>query len=161
MGKLKARIFDDPQIREPLKDPMFDKSLREAELFAKQSLKLVVTNFLGNYGKAEYEKKIEELLRSFHQIWAQMSICLHFLRLHLDYFPNNCGDLSEDQDECIHHDIRIMEECYQVRRIVNFSADYFWCLKRDAGRGDCKAQNKVHSKTFHKGITSLAYFSIY
>ena len=44
--KLKAGIFDGPQIRELMKDPMFDKELSEAELSAWLSLKSVVINFL-------------------------------------------------------------------------------------------------------------------
>ena len=47
MEKLKAGIFDSSQIRELMKDPMFDETLVEAKLSAWQSLKLVVTNFLG------------------------------------------------------------------------------------------------------------------
>ena len=35
---------------------------------------------------------------------AQMSVKLHFLLSHLDYFPKNCGDLSEEQDEHFHKD---------------------------------------------------------
>ena len=39
MGKLKAGIFDSPQIRELIKDPMFDETLSKAELSARKSLK--------------------------------------------------------------------------------------------------------------------------
>ena len=59
-----------------------------------------------------------------------MSIKLHFLRSLLDYFPKNCGDLSEEQSESFHPDIRIMEERYQGRWDVDFLTGY--CLKRDA-----------------------------
>ena len=60
-----------------------------------------------------------------------MSVKMHFLRTHLDYFPQNCGDLSEEQGECFHQDIRVIEERYQGRWDVNFLADYCWSLKRD------------------------------
>ena len=43
MEKLKAGIFDSHQIKEFIKDPMFDKALSKAELSAWQSLKSVVT----------------------------------------------------------------------------------------------------------------------
>ena len=79
MEKLKASIFDGPQIRQLVKDPMFDKTPREVELSVWQSLKSVVTNFLGNYQSAEYKKEIEELLKSFCQLGAQISVKLHFL----------------------------------------------------------------------------------
>ena len=60
-----------------------------------------------------------------------MSIKLHFLLSHLDYFPKHYGDLSEEQSECFHQDIRIIEESYQGRWDVNFLADVCWCLKWD------------------------------
>ena len=50
MEKLKAGIFDGPQIRELMKDPIFDEALSEAELPAWQSLKSVVTHFQENHG---------------------------------------------------------------------------------------------------------------
>ena len=110
MENLKASIFDGPQIRELMKDPMFDEALTKAEQFALQSLKSVVTNFPGNYRSAEYDKEIEELLKSFRLIKTRMSVKLHFLESHLDYFPKNCRNLSKEQGERFHQDISIMEE---------------------------------------------------
>ena len=130
--KLKAGIFDGPQIKELMKDAMFDEVLSKAELSVWQSLKSVVTNFLRNHWSVEYEKEIEELLKHFHQLREQMSVKLHFLWLHLDYFPKNCGDLSKEQGVHFYQDICIMEKCYQGRWDVNFLADYCWCLKQDA-----------------------------
>ena len=60
-----------------------------------------------------------------------MSIKRHFLRSYLDYFPQNCGDFSQEQGERFHQDIRVMEERYQGRWDVNFLADYCWCLNCD------------------------------
>ena len=79
MEKFKAGIFDGPQIRELMKDPMLDEALSEAKLFAWQSLKSVVTNFLGNYRSIEYEKEIEDLLKSFRQLGAPMSVIVEKL----------------------------------------------------------------------------------
>ena len=53
-----------------MKDPMVDEALSEDRLTAKQSLKLVVTNFLGNHRSAEYEKEIRELLKSLRELGA-------------------------------------------------------------------------------------------
>ena len=60
-----------------------------------------------------------------------MSVKMHFLSSHLDYFPENCGDYSEEQGERFHQDLRQMEERYQGYWDVNMLADYCWCLKRD------------------------------
>jgi hypothetical protein len=48
MDKLKARSFDDPQIRQLINDPNFIASMNEIESCAWSSFVLVVKNFLGN-----------------------------------------------------------------------------------------------------------------
>ena len=53
-----------------------------------------------------------------------MSIKVHYLHSHLDRFPENLGDLSEEQGERFHQDIRIMEERYQGHWNANMMADY-------------------------------------
>ena len=61
-----------------------------------------------------------------------MSIKLHFLKSHIDYFPENLGDISEEQGERFHQDIRVMEERYQGRWDCHMMADYCWNLKRES-----------------------------
>ena len=60
-----------------------------------------------------------------------MSIKMHFLQSHLDYFPENCGDYSEKQGDRFYQDIKTMETRYQGRWDINMLSDYCWCLKRD------------------------------
>ena len=60
-----------------------------------------------------------------------MSLKVHFLHSHLDYFSENLGAYSEEQEERFHWDIRTMETRYQGRLHVNMMADYCWMLKRD------------------------------
>ena len=80
MEKLKDGIFDGLQLRELMKDPMFNESLSEVEPSTWQSLKSEVTNFLGNQLSVECEKEIEKLLKSFRQLGARTSVKLHFIR---------------------------------------------------------------------------------
>ena len=42
-----------------------------------------------------------------------MSIKLHFLHSHLARFPENLGDMSDEQRERFHQDISDMDVCYQ------------------------------------------------
>ena len=86
--KLKACIFDGPEIRELMKDVSFSAWL---------ALKSVIVNFLGNHRSSEYQKIVDELMENFRKFCARMSVKTHFLRSHLDYFPENCGDFSEEQ----------------------------------------------------------------
>ncbi len=60
-----------------------------------------------------------------------MSIKVHFLFSHLDRFPGNLGDYSEEQGERFHQDIKTMEERYQGKWDEHMMADYCWNLLRD------------------------------
>ena len=130
LEKIKAGIFDGPQIKELIKTTSFDDALNPAELYAWLSIKFVIANFLGNHRSSQYQKVVDELMENFRQIGPRMSVKMHFLRSHLDYFPENCGDFSEEQFERFHQDISDMEKRYQGLWDVNFLADYCWCLKR-------------------------------
>ena len=105
--------------------------MTETELNALEAFKSVVNNFLGNERSPEYVLIVQEMMQSFMVLGARMSVKMHFLSSHLDYFPDNCGDYSEEQGERFHQDIRTMEERYQGRWDINMLADYCWCLKRD------------------------------
>ena len=117
MDKLKASVFNSLQIREPMKDLIFDEALREAELSSFESLNPVVINFLGNHQSAEYEE-IEELLKFLSTLGINVS--------QTAFSTVILGDLREELGEHFYQDIRIMEERNQGRFSVNFLADYCW-----------------------------------
>ena len=74
---------------------------------------------------------VEKMLKNFQELGAKMSIKVHLLYSHLDSFPNNCGDFSEEQGKRFHQDIKTMEERYQGRRDTKMMADHCWSTKRD------------------------------
>ena len=66
--KLKAGIFDGPQIRKLIKDPNFQHSMNEIKLASWFSFVEVVQSFLGN-GKADNSKDIvHNLLDNFQAL---------------------------------------------------------------------------------------------
>ena len=130
-AKLRAGVFDGPQIRELIKDDGFVQEMNALEKRAWTAFRVVISNFLGKHRSLDYEEQVKELLESFRALGARMSVKMHFLSSHVDYFPDNCGDYSEEQGERFHHDLRQMEERYQGYWDVNMLADYCWYLKRD------------------------------
>ena len=42
-----------------------------------------------------------------------MSLKIHFLHSHLDFFPEDCGAVSDEHGERFHQDISSMEKRYQ------------------------------------------------
>ena len=111
--KIKAGIFDGPQIRLWLRDPAFIFTMRKEELNAWKAFSDVVENFLGNIKSPDYCELVESLLQAFHDLCCNMSVEVHFLPSHLDYFPENLGAFSEEQGERFHKDINVMEKRYQ------------------------------------------------
>ena len=71
------------------------------------------------------------MLRNFQALDSRMSIKLCYLFSHLDYFPENLGDVSEEQGKRFHQDIKMMEERYQGRLDAHMMSDYCWTLVRD------------------------------
>ena len=53
-----------------------------------------------------------------------MSVNVHFLSSHLEKNSENPDDVSEEQGEGFHQDIKVMEERYQRCWDVHMMADY-------------------------------------
>ena len=52
------------------------------------------------------------MVDSFQKLKCSMILKLHFMDSHVEYFPENLGDYSEEQGERFHQDIKIMEQRY-------------------------------------------------
>ena len=94
------------------------------------SLKKVVQGFLGNSKASNYKELVENMLEKYHNLGCNMSIKMHYLHSHLNRFPENCGDVSDEQGERFHQDITGMERRYQGKWSSSILADYCWCLQR-------------------------------
>ena len=129
--KIKAGMFDGPKIRQLLKDKEFIQTMSSVEKNGWITFSQVVSNFLGNTKSPEYKEIVKTLLDTFHKLGCNISVKVHFLHSHLEYFPENFGALSEEQGERFHQDIKIIEKRYQGRWNVTMIADYCWCLMRD------------------------------
>lgn len=56
---------------------------------------------------------------------------MHFLFSHLDHFPPNLGDVSDEQGERFHQDLKIMETRYQGRWNASMFGDFCWFMLRE------------------------------
>ena len=106
----------------------------------------VVRGFLGNTSAANYKDLVETLLDSFHVLGCNMSIKVHFLMSHLNEFPANLGDVSDEHGERFHQDIKVMEERYQGRWNTHMMADYCWSIQRDCV--DMEHSRRSHKRKF-------------
>ncbi|KYM94050.1 hypothetical protein ALC62_15341, partial [Cyphomyrmex costatus] len=130
-AKIKEGIFVGPQIRELIKDEVFDSQLNTLEKNAWKCFKNVVNHFLGNHKAENYEELISELLKAYKSLGCNMSLKIHFLHSHLDFFPQNLGAVSDEHGERFHQDIANIEKRYRGKSSPSMLADYCWTLKRD------------------------------
>lgn len=130
-AKIKAGVFDGPQIRTLFEDTIFVTKMDENEKAAWLSFKEVATNFLGNNKSPKYKEIVKKMVKNFRTLGCLMNLKLHFLDSHIDDFPDNLGDYSEEQGERFHQDIKVIENRYQGRWDDHMLADYCWSLKRE------------------------------
>ena len=84
--------------------------MEKEELNAWKAFTDVVKNSLENIKFPDFCKLAESLLQAFYDLHCNMSVKVHFLHSHLDYFPKNLGAFSEEQGERFHQDIKVMEK---------------------------------------------------
>ena len=145
-AKLKGGIFIGTQIRDIIKDEYFDKLLQGDEKAAWDSFKFVVKVFLGNRRAQNYEELVNNRLQSYQKLGCNISLKIQFLHSHLDFFPENCGEVSDEHGERFHQDISSMEKRYQGKWKCALLADYCWTLAIDAPNMEHKRQAKRKMK---------------
>ena len=133
-------MFIGPQIRKLFKDQQFETVLSDMEKAAWQSFEKVSNGFLGNFKAANFRELVQDLMDSYEQLGCNMSLKMHFLFSHLDFFPLNCGDVSDEHGERCHQEISVMERRYKGKWSAVMLGEYYWMMKRDA-----YAQSKIGS----------------
>lgn len=82
------------------------------------------------------------MLTHFKNLGHHMSIKIHYLHSHLDYFTHNLGHLSDECRERFHEDIKTMEDGYQYKWDTNMIAENCWGLMRDSKNSSRKLLNR-------------------
>ena len=145
LSKLKAGIFDEPQIREVLKDSDFEELLNLKELRTWKAFKSVCSGFLGNTRVPDYRVCIEKLLKSYEDMGCRMSLKIHFLYSHLNFFPPNLGAVSDEHGERFHQDITKMESNYQGKWNSRMMGEFCWMLLHDIPKAKyTRSSKKTH-----------------
>ncbi|KAJ8877958.1 hypothetical protein PR048_022421 [Dryococelus australis] len=81
------------------------------------------------------------MIVAYRTLECNMSLKVHFLHSHLDSFPGNCRDVSDEHSERFHKDIMTIEKRSEGKWTPNLLVDYCWNLIRD-----CKAIEHKISK---------------
>ena len=109
-----------------MQDKQFDENLNEPERNAWLSFQRICKDFLANS-----QDVVQGLLTSCKAVGCKMSQKIHFLESHLNIFPENLGDVSDEHGERFHQAIMTMVKRYQGKWTSSMLADYCWKLKKD------------------------------
>jgi len=145
-AKINEGIFVGPDIRKLISDSNFVRKLNKLERSAWISIVDVIRNFLGNRRSENYKVIIAKLITNLHALGCNMSLKIHFLHSHLDFFQPNLGAVSDEHGERFHQDIKDMEKRYQGTATPNMLADYCWTIARDNQEGTYKRKARKLKK---------------
>ena len=141
-AKLKAGVFVGPEIRKLMQNEEFGARLNPLELAAWNAMKSVVINLLGSHRHEKYRDIVNSMLKAYEQLGARMSLKMHFLHFHLDFFPSDLGEVGDEQGERFNQDISVIEERYQGRYDANMMGDFCWYLQRESKSSSYKGKAK-------------------
>ena len=130
-AKINEGLFIGTQIRQLMQDRQFNEDLNETEINAWLLFKRISKDFLGIHKAANYQDVVQDLLTTYQAMGCNLSLKIHFLESHLNFFPDNLGEVSDEHGERFHQDIMAMEKQCQGKWTSSRLADYCWALKRD------------------------------
>ena len=92
-----------------------EEQMSNLERNAWRTFRMIVEGFVGNHRRDGYAMVMSNLIESYEKLGCRMSLKLHFLHFHLDFFRDNLGNVSKEQGERFHQNIQVMEKHYQGR----------------------------------------------
>ena len=86
--------------------------------------KEVILSFLRKDRKPNSEEIVWNMLKSFEKQNVNLSLKIHFLKSHLEFFPSQFSSISDEHGETM----QIIEKRYQGRADPHMFADFCWLL---------------------------------
>jgi HJR/Mrr/RecB family endonuclease len=76
---------------------------------------------------------------------VNMSLKIHFLHSHLDFFRENLGSTSDEQGERFHHDLKFFGDQHKGfwDESTRMLGDYCWSVIRETDAENYKKQSKI------------------
>lgn len=127
-----------------LKDKEFPELLSSVEKNAWSSLEEITTNFLGNNKSDNYADIVRNLVQNFGEMGVNMSLKIHFLDNHLDFFPENLGNFSDEHGERFHQEIATIENRFRGKSACHMMAEYCWTICRDTDDQHKRQSQRLH-----------------
>lgn len=126
----------------------FAAAMTRVEKAAFDGIKNVCENFLGNQKAENYKEIVQQMLDAFDEMKIHISLKIHLLNSHLDDFPANMGDFSDEHGERFHKDVKTIERAYKGKNFGNMLGYHCWTLARYTSPENYKRQAKKSHQVF-------------
>lgn len=123
------------------KSDAFNLVLSQDELTAWNATKDVVENFLGKHRSQNYPVLVTNMLNAFSKINVNVSLKIHFMHHHLDYFGNQLASESDEHGERFHQIAMPMEIRYRGKKLDALLADICWWSHKMSDPDDENGEN--------------------
>lgn len=134
------------------KNEKFVQAMMPIEFAAFNAIKKVCENFLGNHKAKNYLEIVEEMLKAFEAMNIHISLKIHFLNSHMDFFPENMGACSDEHGERFHQEIKEIEKAYKKQsKPQKMLGTYCWTITRHEAVTEFRRQIKKESNVFVTG----------
>lgn len=100
------------------------------------AVKAVIESVLGKHREPTYVVFVQNMLDSFENIGVHMSLKIHFLNSHMDFFARQLATESDEHGERFHQEIMQMEERYRGKFLDRMLADFCWSTYDDEDVND-------------------------
>ena len=88
----------------------------------------VVKNILKTHASDNSVHLEERMADFFRKMGCNMSVKLHLLHSHLEFFVSNMAAVTDEHGEKFNQEIHSMERRYEGKFILSMIADYCWNL---------------------------------
>lgn len=133
----------------------FELSMTPVEKRAFLAIKGVCENFLGSHKADNYKEYVDEMLLAFKEMDIHISLKIHFFIYHLDKFPENMGDVSDEHGERFHKDIKNFEKAYRGKNIEHMLGSYCFSICRTNESAPLARKAKKAHQVFLSGPPSF------
>ena len=84
----------------------------------------VKAGFLGNVRHPDGDTFVQNMLDAFRELGCNVSYKMHLLQAHLNRFPTNCGEKSDEHGELMHQTVKRFTGNYHGKLTVNAMGDF-------------------------------------
>jgi hypothetical protein len=124
--KLQLKVNEYKKNRETINGYPSEHLLTENGRSLCLTFKAVCLNFLRNLKSANYKELVEGLPNAQQTVVCIMSLNIHFLQSHVDFFPPNLGAVSDRYEGRFYQAISTMEKRYSGKRSQKVLYDCCW-----------------------------------